>query len=406
MTSTAAKQSPVALPAASGSATAPLLPIMATVLVAFVVIGLALPVLPLHVHDGLGLSTWVVGLVTGSPFAASLISRVWAGRYSDGRGAKRALIVGLFAGVLSGVLYLISLAFVRSPSLSVALLFLGRALLGGAESFIITGAVTWGLVLVGPANAGKVIAWMGMAMFAALACGAPVGTALYSQGGFVAVASATALIPLVTLLMVTPLAAVPPQGGMQAGLLNVARVVWLPGFGSALSSIGFGAMIGFSSLLAARREWSPLWLTFSAFAIALVAARLFCGHLPDKLGGAKVALVSIFIESAGLALIGFAPDHGVAAFGAALTGMGYALVYPGLGAEAVRRAPPESRGLAMGAYTVFLDAALGFGSPVLGLVAGWAGFGAVFLASALAVLGAAVVAVPLLMPVSPQKETG
>src|SRR5262245_9559190 len=49
-----------------------LLPIMAAVLIAFLIIGLALPVLPLHVHQRLGLSAFVVGLVTGSQFAASL----------------------------------------------------------------------------------------------------------------------------------------------------------------------------------------------------------------------------------------------------------------------------------------------------------------------------------------------
>ena len=86
----------------------------------------------------------------------------------------------------------------------------------------------------------------------------------------------------------------------------------------------------------------------------------------------------------------------MAAAGASLAGLGFALVYPGLGVEAVRRAPPQSRGLAMGAYTAFLDVALGFGSPALGLVAGWAGLGAVFLASALVVLSAAGVALHLL----------
>ena len=44
------------------------------VLIGFLVIGLALPVLPLHVHQELGLGTFVVGLVTGSQFAASLVS--------------------------------------------------------------------------------------------------------------------------------------------------------------------------------------------------------------------------------------------------------------------------------------------------------------------------------------------
>jgi MFS family permease len=84
---------PAAVSGGSRSITA-LLPIMGAVLIAFLVIGLALPVLPLHVHHGLGLSTFVVGLVTGSQFAASLISRVWAGRFSDVRGAKHAVLIG------------------------------------------------------------------------------------------------------------------------------------------------------------------------------------------------------------------------------------------------------------------------------------------------------------------------
>src|SRR3954465_13481291 len=40
-----------------------LLPIMAAVFIAYLVIGLAMPVLPLHVHQGLGLGIFVVGLV-------------------------------------------------------------------------------------------------------------------------------------------------------------------------------------------------------------------------------------------------------------------------------------------------------------------------------------------------------
>lgn len=383
-------------PTATQSGIVALLPIMAVVLVAFLVIGVALPVLPLHVHGGLGLGTFDVGLVTGSQFVAALASRVWAGRFADNRGAKQAVVAGLLTAVAGGLFYLLSLRFLDAPLVSVTVLLLGRALLGAAESFIITGGVSWGMTLAGPANAGRVIAWVGMAMFAALALGAPLGTALYAVGGFPAIAASTTLVPLATIALVAPLASVPPQRGARPALLKVARVVWKPGFGSALSSIGFGTMIAFSSLLSADRQWSPVWLLFSAFAASLVAARLFLGHLPDKLGGARVALVSVVIEATGLALIWLAPTQAVAAVGASLTGLGFALVYPGLGVEAVRRAPPQSRGLAMGAYTAFLDVALGFGSPALGLVAGWAGLGAVFLASALVVLGAAGVALHLL----------
>jgi MFS family permease len=230
---------------------APLIPIMAVVLIAFLIIGLALPVLPLHVHQGLGFGAFIVGVVTGSQFDASLLSRVWAGYYADRRGPKCAVIIGLLTAVTAGVLYILSLRFTDEPPVSVIILMLGRALLGSAESFIITGAVSWGLALVGARNARRAIAWVGMAMFAALALGAPLGAALYSAGGFCAVAIAATLMPLVTVLLVARFSPVPPQHDGRPPLKMVAIAVWLPGFGSALSSIGFGSIIAFGSLLAA-----------------------------------------------------------------------------------------------------------------------------------------------------------
>jgi hypothetical protein len=71
----------------------------------------------------------------------------------------------------------------------------------------------------------------------------------------------------------------------------------------------------------------------------------------DTLGGAKVALVCALIEAVGQALIWLAVRPELALAGAALTGFGFSLVYPGFGVEAVLRVPAPSRGLAMGAYT-------------------------------------------------------
>src|SRR4051794_35492725 len=98
MSGNASQQPTTAVP----SIVATLLPIIAVVLVAYLVIGLAMPVLPLHVHEGLGLSTFVVGLVADSQFAAALLSRPWAGYYTDSRGAKRAVVAGLLVAVVSG----------------------------------------------------------------------------------------------------------------------------------------------------------------------------------------------------------------------------------------------------------------------------------------------------------------
>ncbi|WP_353701460.1 arabinose transporter [Bradyrhizobium sp. INPA03-11B] len=369
-----------------------LLSIMGVVFVAFLIIGIAMPVLPLHVHDGLGLGPFVVGLVAGSQFAASLISRPLAGNYSDSSGAKRGVIVGLLVAVASGLLYLVSLGFTGAPLVSVSVLLLGRGLLGAAESFIITAAVSWGLALADRGSTGKVIAWVGSAMFASIAIGAPVGSVLYGAYGFAAIALATATAPLLTLLLVAPLPAAAPAHHARFSFVEVVGAVWVPGLGSALGSVGFGAVTTFVALLFAVRGWPNGWLAYSAYATAFILARIFFSHAPDAIGGAKVALICALIEAAGQALIWLAVRPEMALAGAALTGFGFSLVYPGFGVEAVRRVPPQSRGLAMGAYTAFLDLAQGLASPALGLIATGARMNVVFLVSAVTVLCAVLVA--------------
>lgn len=379
-------------PAASPGVMATLLPIMGVVFVAFLVIGVAMPVLPLHVHGRLGFGTFMVGLVAGSQFAASLISRPWAGHFSDARGAKLGVVAGLLAAVAAGLLYLFSLGFSGSPLFSVVILLAGRAMLGGAESFIITAAVSWGLALAHSSDTGKVIAWVGSAMFAAFAIGAPAGSALYAAYGFAAISLATTLAPLAVLPLVALLPAVAPAKHGRASFVEVIGAVWVPGLGSALGSVGFGAVTTFVALLFAVRGWASGWSAYTAYAVAFILARAFFSDLPDRIGGAKVAMVCAAIEAVGQALIWLAVRPEIALAGAALTGFGFSLVYPGFGVEAVRHVPAQSRGLAMGAYTAFLDLAQGFASPALGLIAAGARLNALFLVSSATVLCASLVA--------------
>ena len=112
---------------------------------------------------------------------------------------------------------------------------------------------------------------------------------------------------------------------------------------------------------------------------------LFAGTI-TRYGGFRVAQVSFLVEAAGLALLWLAPSAGLALMGAALTGCGFALVFPAIGVEAVARVPAGSRGAALGAYSAFLDLALGVTGPVAGYISGGFGYPAIFLSAALAVL--------------------
>lgn len=164
-----------------------LLPLTLTVFIAFLTIGLQLPVLPLHLHDTLGMGTLVIGLVVGAQFAAALLSRAWAGNFADMRGGKRAVMAGLVTAAVSALVYLLSLGVEATPVLSVWLLLVGRVLLAVGESLVVTGALGWGIGLVGPQHAGKVMAWNGIAMYGAFALGAPLGVALNSGWGFMGI---------------------------------------------------------------------------------------------------------------------------------------------------------------------------------------------------------------------------
>jgi len=371
-------------------------PIVLAVFASFIAIGIALPVLPLHVHGQLGMSTLVVGVVAGAQFVAALLTRAWAGSLCDTRGSKRAVMTGFVLAIVSALAYLASLSMTVQPEASVAMLLAGRVLLGGAESLIVTGALSWGVGLVGPQNAGKVMAWVGIAMYGAYAAGAPAGMAVYQQHGFQGIAVAGMLAPILALLVLLNVTGLPPASARRIPFYKVLGAVWWPGMGLAFSSVGFGVITAFISLLFAGKEWGSPSLAFTAFGAAFIGARLLFGHLPDKIGGACVALVCVLIEAAGQLCIWQAPAPWLVYVGAALTGFGYSLAFPGFGVEAVERTPPQSRGAAMGAYVAFLDISLGLTGPLAGALAGQHGVSAVYLAGCAAVSCALVIALRLL----------
>ena len=373
-----------------------MLPITMAVFVGFLTMGQALPVLPLHLHYTLDMSPVIVGLAIGLQFAAALLSRAWAGGLSDTRGSKRAVIMGLLVASTAGVPYLLSLAFIGTPAVSVGVLMLGRLLLGCGESLVVTGALSWGIALVGPHNAGKVMAWVGTAVYGAFAAGAPLGTFVYGRYDFIGIAFTTIVIPLVALGFVAPAVPVTVNPTHRVPFYKVLGSVWVPGLGMGLCCVGFGVITTFIALLFAAKNWGSASLAFTSFGAAFILARVFFAHLPDQAGGAKVALVCVLIEVVGLLLIWQAGSVTIAYAGAALTGFGYSLAFPGFGVEAVRRAPPQSRGAAMGAFVAFFDIAAGLTGPAAGAIASVAGVNAVYLGGACAVALSAFVAAYLM----------
>jgi MFS family permease len=67
----------------------------------------------------------------------------------------------------------------------------------------------------------------------------------------------------------------------------------------ALSAVGLGAITTFIVLLFAQHGWPQGWIALSLLSIAFAGGRIVFGHLPDRIGGARVVLVCVLIEAAG-----------------------------------------------------------------------------------------------------------
>ncbi|MCA2018033.1 arabinose transporter [Vibrio tritonius] len=372
------------------------IPVMAVVFIAFLVIGMALPVLPLYVHDELNFGPTIIGIVAGGQFLASLLSRLWAGGLSDNKGPRYSVILGIIFATTGGLLYLLSAASASTPLLSIIILLIGRTILGGAESLIITGGMLWALKLVGPTFTGKVISWVGMSMFAAMAIGAPIGSYVYQQWTFLGVSYLSVTLTIISLFFAFKASNVSTQSKSHAQpepFLSIVKAVSVPGVSFALSGITYGAVTSFLVLYFSLQGWSHGAYAFTAFAVSLIITRIFLGHLPDHLGGIKVTLYSLTIQTIGLSFLILANSEMLAIFGSVLSGVGFSLVFPSLGSVVVQKVPEHSRGIAMGTYNAFLDLTLGIGSPLLGVLADQLNVISVFTASAVA----SFIAIPVIL---------
>jgi MFS family permease len=371
--------------------------------VAFLCIGLPIAVMPGYVHNQLGFSAVVAGLVIGSQYLATLLSRPVAGRICDTIGTKRAIVYGLSGIALSGVLTVVAILLESYAQASLIILVIARLILGGSQGLIGVGTISWCIGQVGSEHTARSISWNGIASYGAIAIGAPLGVLMVDALGFVSLGLVLSALAAGALLLIRNKPPVPVVRGERMAFWSVFGRVAPYGLSLTLSSIGYGTLTTFITLYYVNRGWEGAAWCLTVFGICFIAARLFFINAITRFGGFRSAITCMSVETIGLVLLWLSPSTTVALIGAGLTGFGLSLVYPAIGVEAIRQVPNSSRGAGLGAYAVFFDLALAIAGPLMGAIALGMGYGWIFFFAAL--LSLLALALTLLLSRRPTVDT-
>ncbi|AOX15793.1 MFS transporter [Kozakia baliensis] len=386
---------------ATTSPTGRILPVVFLNLLVYIDIGLPMAVIPVFVHKTLQFNTVLAGFAVSLQYFATFASRASAGKRIDTRGPKPVAVSGLLVCVASGFMLFLAGALWKSAILSVVILSISRLALGWAESWASTAAIVWNIRRVGAPNTAQVISWNGITSYGGIALGATLGEQLSHLpgfwGGLVSLGLLSLVLPLIGALLAMRYPAVAPLTDNTAPMpfARVFRLVLPHGSALAAGSVGFGAISSCLALYFSARQWDGAAQALAMFGLVFVIVRFVFSRQIGRYGGAKVAIVSLVVETLGLLILAFMPSPEAATLGAAVTGAGFSLVFPALGVLAVNRAGPKNRGAALGAFSVFLDLAIGISGPVLGLIIHAAGYRALFIFTAAVTLIGSVLSLML-----------
>lgn len=357
-----------------------IIPIIFSVFAVYLTIGITLGILPNFIQNNLKYGSIVVGIVIGLQALATLLTRAYAGKMTDTKGARLSSRFGTLLAMITGGLYLLSTLFSQNPVMALVIILIARIAHGIAESLFLTGALTWGIGLVGAEKSGKVMTWNGIAMYAGIAIGAPLGIWMKNSLGIETAFGTITLLSIISWLVIKKLPVLSIDlNHIRTPFYKVVGKIAGQGLALAFSSIGFACISSFVSLFFAQKHWGDASLAFMFFGGSYILVRLFFSSFPDKYGGYKVTLVSLIIEIIGQLTIGYSTSKAMAIIGCSLTGAGFSLLFPSLGVLAIKKVKPQMRGTALGAYAAFFDLSLGLAAPIAGLIASWFTYQSVYI---------------------------
>jgi len=327
--------------------------------------GAVIPMLPVYLHDRIGASAFLTGLLIGIASAFALLGRLLAGRTADRKGRRVTLLLGMAFCAAAGILYL--------PFFGLTGMWPGRVLHGLGEGFFVTAAVAWVVDLAPENRRAQALGFLSSGIWGGLSVGPAIGQVLGTVSRVAGFLTVSSLIVIGILCFTKEHAR--PHAHEKARWLP--RPVLLPGVLLGLVNVTYAVMSTFLILLLQQRGHGTAW-AFSAFAMAVLFGRAAFGSLPDRIGPRRSLFLGYGFLAIGLIAIATGGKEILDVPAAVLVGVGYSFPWPALATVVVERVPVSERASALGALNAFYDLFMAGSSALAGAVAGRFGYASVF----------------------------
>lgn len=339
-------------------------------------------ILPRFVVDDLGGSEATAGFVMGSMAISAMITRMWWGRISDRRGARRILAMG---GAITAVAYLVLLA---SPTLVGAVL--ARMLVGAGGAAFMTGATVLSIDLAPDNRRSEAASYILIAFHVGLGIGPLAAEGLLGSHSsprlWLALSAVAGLGGLVAMLL-------PHRPGdphaVPGPLIHPAALA--PGLVTLLGVAAFNGFLTFVPLYGREVGLHDVGLVFTTASLTIVASRMLLSRVPDAVGPVRAGTGALAVTVVASVIVAvWAAPAGVFV-GAVLLAAGLSLQSPSFMSIAVEGVDASERGATMATFTASFDVANALIGPTIGLIVSGVGYRPAFLASGLMSVAAIVV---------------
>jgi len=338
--------------------------------------GAVIPMLPVYLHEQVGASTFITGLMIGLSSAFALLGRLFAGKTADRKGRRIALLLGMGSCAAAGVLYL--------PVFGVWAMAAGRVLHGLGEGFFVTAAVAWAVDVAPDNRRAQALGFLSSGIWGGVSIGPAIGQVLGTMASVAVFLTVSSLAVMGIVFVMDE----EPRPHQHAPSRWFPPPVLLPGILLGLGNVTYAAMAGFLILLLRHRGHGATW-AFSAFAAAVLFGRAVFGGLPDRMGPRRSLFAGYACLAVGLIAILAGHSSVLDLPAASLVGLGYAFPWPALATVVVGQVPVAERAAALGALNAFYDLFVAASSAIAGAAAGRWGLTAPFWMALACVGGAA-----------------